>query len=144
MVDASKLLPEPLSPVISTLASLGGEDMDNQVAVVHQNPFPRGIPFHVAREDFLFFQRLLDRLGNGLGLALLQAVADEEQICKGTGALYVEGDRVGGLLLKGRLLNEIELTVEPDERALPAARARCPPRPRFTLAEVEAPARWLR
>jgi hypothetical protein len=61
----------------------------------------------MARQDLLLLQRRFDGVRDCLGLALLQPVADEEKVRKRTGALDVEGDRIGRLLLEGGLVNEL-------------------------------------
>lgn len=97
--------PKPFQ--VEEIPPLRDEDVHDYVTVIHEDPLACGIPLHVAGEYLLLFQRLFDGVGDRLGLAPLQPVADEEKIGERTGALHVEGDRIGGLLLERGLMNEL-------------------------------------
>jgi hypothetical protein len=73
----------------------------NQIAVVHEYPFPGGISLDVIGRHLLLFQVVTDGIRDGLRLPPLLATADEEQIRKAASTRHVQGDRIGRLFLVG-------------------------------------------
>lgn len=82
--------------------------MDHHVPVIHQDPSSLVFPFLAERPDSLFSQFFLNRLGNGLNLAVRLTATEDEVISKGTNPFHFKQDEIKGLFLNRCLYTEQE------------------------------------
>src|SRR3954453_281094 len=73
-----RLAPELLEPVV--VARIGGEDVDDDVEVVHEDPARLVEPLDAPREQPVALHPLVDAVVDRLGLALGVAGADDEEV----------------------------------------------------------------
>ena len=99
--DERAVLPEPLEGVEDPL--LGVLDVHDDVAVVEQHPAAVALALAADRLVPLQAQRLLDRVDDGLDLALVVAGGDDEDVGDGQPVADVDQDDVGGELVGGGL-----------------------------------------
>ena len=79
--DSRGRFTQPLQPVESPL--LCRKDVDDEVNVVHQNPFGVGITFHTRRDVAVLLQLHLNLIGYRLVLPRIRAVANDQRIGEG-------------------------------------------------------------
>ena len=85
-------------------ALFGGEEMDDDLAEIHEHPAARRVAFNLRAFAAVFFvRRLVQRVGQRLELALAGAGADDEVVGEDRVALNVEQDDVLGLLVCERV-----------------------------------------
>src|SRR3954452_6708212 len=99
-----RLAPELLEAV--EVARLRGEDVDDDVEVVHEDPARLGDALDAARKQaVVFLQALVDAVVDRLRLAVRVAGADDEVVGVAEHAAQIELDDVDRLLVGGVLLD---------------------------------------
>lgn len=93
--DASRVSPQAFQ--IVKLASFVREDVDQQIAVISQNPLGRLVAFHADGTVAVGLQLLLDGVTDRLDLADVRPRADQEVIGKRRDFTHVENPDVGCL-----------------------------------------------
>lgn len=72
--------------------------MDDEVSIVHQNPFGCVIAFHTDRQLSSFLQLLSNFIGNGMALPCIGNGADQEVVGKGSDFSKIENPQVESFL----------------------------------------------
>lgn len=99
--DPGSISPQALEPV--ELAAFGGEDVNDEVDVVHQDPLAEGATLDVRGPPAGPPNDLaLDVLGDGQRLPIGGAVADDEPVGDIAAATQVENQQALGLFVEGR------------------------------------------
>ena len=73
--------------------------MYNHIAVVHENPPRRRIPFDVQRPDSVLFRPLEYLVHDGLDLTLAISAADDKVISQQGNGAYVQQDNIRSLFV---------------------------------------------
>ena len=99
---ARRLAPELLEAVV--VARVGGEDVDDHVEVVHEDPARLVEALDAARQHAaVLLHPLVDAVVDRLRLALRVAGADDEEVGVADHVVEVDDDHVDGELVGGQL-----------------------------------------
>jgi hypothetical protein len=80
----------------------GAENMDDDIAVIEQQPAGVQRALLVVRLDFLPFEAFTDLVLDGAELSLAFPAADDEVVAKTAQLADIQQDDVAGLLIAGR------------------------------------------
>src|SRR5207245_3228484 len=98
--DIRRVAPKPLQPVIA--AAFFGEDVNDEVAEVDEDPTPGRGPFHQQRLDPLLLPHLLQHvIGNRLRLTLAARRTQEEVVGDRRQLAHGEDVEIEGFLVEG-------------------------------------------
>ena len=119
-------------------AGLTGEDVNDEIGVIDEDPLAEFVPLDVARPHILLLERLHHGVADRLRLAGLLTGGDQKAIGETGDPLEAQSDRILGLLRVGGPGRDGDLALQLDDRTFPSvglsATPRFEPETRFQIS----------